>query len=230
MDKITILDIDDTLMYTESKIRFILPINGLYDVVNEKSLTTIEFAKYRKTLDNADWNFMDFRSNWDINSYYKNILFHSTLSTEELDKRSLIQYKNSLINGVANNIMMKEMKKIINSSKKIGIITARGGTQKDTYESLKLFFLKNNIDIKNKLDKRFVFCISNDKFIKHNLMNDNLIEQTEDMKKFVINKYIKELYGFKNISFYDDDYNNCYVLKMIGVQSFLVNKYRIEEL
>lgn len=231
MDKITILDIDDTLMFSESKIRYILPVNGVYDLKNEKSLSTEEFATQRHTLDGADFNFMDFRCEWDMNSYYKNILFNSNFSTEELNRRCLVQYRHNLIHAPANDIMMKEMKQIVDSSEKIGVITARGGTQKDTYEALKEFFKMNGVDVRNKLDKRMIFCISNDKFVKHNMMNDNLAGCTEDMKSLVVERYIKGFYGFKDISFYDDDFKNCSKLYHDnGVNAFLVNKYRIEEL
>lgn len=227
---ITILDIDDTLMFSESKIRYILPVNGKYRLENEKALSTTEFAEQRASLEGADYDFMDFRCEFDMNSFYKNIMFQSSFSTEELNRRCLIQYRHNLINAPANDIMMKEMKTIVENSEKIGVITARGGTQKDTYESLKKFFELNGVDVKNKLDKRMVFCVSNDKFVKHNSMANDLAGSTEDMKQLVVERYIKGYFGFKDITFYDDDYKNCSKLKDVGVKSYLVSKCSINEI
>lgn len=185
-DTIYLMDIDDTLFFTKSKIYYTLP-----GETKERGVTTSEFAKIREKLP-KDTKF-DFREFRDYDSIYAGIT-----------------------TGKPNMKALKILDKAVQSGYKIGILTARGNQKAiyDSIKDALLFRDKegklNNLP-DSQFKKRWVFAISDvatEKALKKMGSKGDGAQSSEDLKAFVLQSIIGDKEGFKNIVFVDDDPKN----------------------
>jgi hypothetical protein len=181
---IYIFDIDDTLIFSTSKVGYKTP-----EMDKFKFVSTEEYSKIRNELPKeTEFDFSDFRQ-------YDSIYF-------------------SLVNGQPNIKVLKIMDHAINSNYKIGIITARGNQKAIFKALKNTLLYRNEKDElveipKNIFNEKYVFAVNDssvEKFIKTVIGKSNISDQ--EKKAFILKNIFKEKYGFKTIFFYDDDQSN----------------------
>jgi hypothetical protein len=181
---IYVFDLDDTLIFSTSKIGYKTPEMNKFKFVN-----TEEYAKIRNKLPKeTKFDFSDF-------TQYNSIYF-------------------SLVNGRPNIKVLKIMDHAINSNYKIGIITARGNQKAifSALKNTLLYRNKKDelVEIPNNIfNEKYVFAVNDpavEKFIKIAKGKSKILDQ--EKKAFILKNIFKEKYGFKTINFYDDDQSN----------------------
>lgn len=185
-DIIEVFDIDDSLLFSNSKIYYTLPGEDI-----ERSVSTSEFAKIRQKLpEGTKYDFRDFR---EFKSVYAGI-----------------------VGAKPNIPVLKKLDDAVNKGHKIGILTARGSQDAilaGLKDFLLYRDPKGNLKSlpKDQFKKRWVFAVSDNatlKALKKMGAKGDGMASPEDLKVFVLQDILIGKEGFKKVLFYDDDIHN----------------------
>jgi len=183
-DEVYIFDIDDAILFSKSKIYYTEPGE------KQKSVGTQQFADIRSKLHpDTEYDFRDFR-------LFKNI--YTAISKADPFLKTL-----------------KYVDKAVHNNIKIGIITARGN-QDAVRAGLKDFLLFKDKDGQLKpiprslFRKKFIFAVSDSSTSKalQRMGGEGSASSPEHLKATVLQKIFGDKFGFKRISFFDDDPKN----------------------
>lgn len=179
---IRVFDVDDTLLFTASKIKFRFP--------NEKKwhhCDTETFSKQRHLFPhNTDYDFEEF---YDFDTIWNHIK----------DARPHIP-------------MLQEIDKAVMAGQKIGILTARGNQRAILFGLKSVLRWKDKKGVfrpipKVLLRKKYTFAVGDPKTMKA-LEIQKGAQSSEELKAHVLQHIFGDKMGFKNIIFYDDDRRN----------------------
>jgi len=193
-ETISVFDIDDTLLTSDSKIYYTLP-----GETEEQSVSTGEFAKKREKLPKGTkFDYRDFR---EFGAIYSGIT-----------------------NGKPNIPVLKKLDKAILAGHKIGILTARGNQSAVLAAIKDKILFKDKSGELQKLPrtqfrKRWVWAISDvktEKALKALGADGEGAKEPQSLKAFVLQKIIADKEGFSNIIFYDDDQKNIDAVKALN--------------
>ena len=192
---IRVFDVDDTLLFTVSKIKYRFPNEEYW-----RSCSTEDFSEQRHTFPvDTEYDFVEFS---DFDTIWNHIK----------DARPHIP-------------ILKEIDKAVLAGQRIGILTARGNQRAILYGLKSILRWKdekgNYHEIpKTLLRKKYTFAVGDEKTVKA-LEKSFGIPPTlkpEDLKAAVLYKIFYLEMGFEKIIFFDDDSNNIDAVKKMNIK------------
>ena len=181
---ISVFDIDDTLLFSKSKIYYTLP-----GETKERAASTAKFAQIRGSLPkDTDYDLREFR---DFKSIYVGIT-----------------------QAKPNIPVLKKLDAAIHAGHKIGILTARGNQAAVLAGVKDFLLYKDkegNLQKlpRNQFRKRWCCAVSDTATVKAlGGEGGDYVLNPEELKAYVLQRILGDKEGFKKIVFYDDDPGN----------------------